>query len=56
MPAPYHSFFYRPDALPDTQQCQSTEGSDKGNDMMDIFVEEKGEQCRAVRIVLTGSS
>jgi len=27
MPAPYHSIFYRPDALPDAQTSQSTEGS-----------------------------
>ena len=27
-PTPYHSIFYRPDALPDaSQQCQSTEGT-----------------------------
>jgi len=25
-PAPHHSIFYRPDALPDAQLCQSTEG------------------------------
>jgi len=25
MPAPHHSIFYRPDALPDALQCQSTE-------------------------------
>jgi len=26
-PAPHHSVFYRPDALPATQQRQSTEGT-----------------------------
>jgi len=26
MPAPHHSLFYRPDALPPNQQRQSTEG------------------------------
>jgi len=26
MPAPHHPIFYRPDALPATQQRQSTEG------------------------------
>jgi len=28
MPAPHHSVFYRPDALPAAQQRQSTEGTE----------------------------
>jgi len=37
--------------LTPNQRCQSTEGSGKASDMTDIFVEVKGEQCSAVRIV-----
>jgi len=29
MPVPQHSIFYGPDALPDAQPCQSTEGKQK---------------------------
>ena len=41
MPAPQHSIFYRPDALPDTQPtvpiCQSTEGNFAAEKLLNIL-------------------
>jgi len=39
-PAPHHSVFYRPDALPAAhQQCQSTEGQDGCSKIEDIGID-----------------
>jgi len=47
-PAPHHSVFYRPDALPAAQQCQSTEGTMNKQAIKHQLTDEQNGMCSIV--------